>query len=200
MNYIELSSKDVEKKTVELYEKVSSEFNFDLVIFISKGSYTIGKKISKLKKCPLLEIKATRKGNKLKKVISPLLKLIPKKVKIFLRRKEVNSNIHDKNIERNIIYDKQIWNKYKNCKNILLIDDSVDTGYSIKSCKEEIETFFKNSKVKVAALNYFTKSKKVVQIDFYIYQDTMLNGPWSNDSKEHFSFIKEYNEWISKYK
>ena len=118
MNYVELSSKDVENKTSELYNKIlSTDYKFDLVIFIAKGSYTIGKKLSELGNCPLLEIKATRKGNKLKKIISPFLKLIPKKIKMYLRNKEVKSNVHEKNIERNVIYNVEKWSKYKECKN-----------------------------------------------------------------------------------
>lgn len=195
MNYIELSSKDVENKTIELYNKISKDFKFDLVIFVAKGSYTIGQKLSELGNCPLLEIKATRKGNKLKKIISPFLKLIPKKIKMYLRNKEVKSNVHEKNVERNVIFDKEIWSKYKECKNIVLVDDSVDTGYSIKACKEEIERVFPNANIKVAAFNYFEKSTNVISIDYYIYKETMMNGPWSNDSKFHKEFLEKYNNW-----
>lgn len=197
MNYVELSSKDVENKTAELYNKIlSTDYKFDLVIFIAKGSYTIGKKLSELGNCPLLEIKATRKGNKLKKIISPFLKLIPKKIKMYLRNKEVKSNVHEKNIERNVIYNIEKWSKYKECKNIILVDDSVDTGYSIKACKEEIERFFPNSNIKVAAFNYFEKSENIIKVDYSIYKEMMMNGPWSNDSKYHKEFLKEYDNWI----
>ncbi len=196
MNYVELSSKDVENKTSELYNKIlSTDYKFDLVIFIAKGSYTIGKKLSELGNCPLLEIKATRKGNKLKKIISPFLKLIPKKIKMYLRNKEVKSNVHEKNIERNVIYNVEKWSKYKECKNIILVDDSVDTGYSIKACKEEIERFFPNSNIKVAAFNYFEKSENIIKVDYSIYKEMMMNGPWSNDSKYHKEFLKEYDNW-----
>lgn len=197
MNYIELSSKDVENKTIELFRKIlSSDYKFDLVVFIAKGSYTIGKKLSELGNCPLLEIKATRKGNKLKKIISPFLKLIPKKIKMYLRNKEVKSNVHEKNIERNVIYNVEKWSKYKECKNIILVDDSVDTGYSIKACKEEIERFFSNSNIKIAVFNYFEKSEKIIKVDYSIYKEMMMNGPWSNDSKYHKDFLKEYDNWI----
>ena len=197
MNYVELSSKDVENKTSELYNKIlSTDYKFDLVIFIAKGSYTIGKKLSELGNCPLIEIKATRKGNKLKKIISPFLKLIPKKIKMYLRNKEVKSNVHEKNIERNVIYNVEKWSKYKECKNIILVDDSVDTGYSIKACNEEIERFFPNSNIKVAAFNYFEKSENIIKVDYSIYKEMMRNGPWSNDSKYHKDFLKEYDNWI----
>ena len=39
---------------------------------------------------------------------------------MYLRNKEVQSNVHEKNIERNVIYNIEKWSKYKECKNIIL--------------------------------------------------------------------------------
>lgn len=195
MKYIELSAKDVENQVIDLHKKVCGEFKYDLVIFIAKGSYIIGKKMADLQQCPLLEISATRKGNRLKKSAGLLLKLMPKKMKVFLRDKEINSNIHGKSIERNIFFDKKIWKKYMESTNILLVDDSADTGYSIKLCKDEILSFFQKANVRVAVFNFFEKSSNIVSVDYYVYKDTMLSGPWSNDSKEHKHYINEYEEW-----
>ena len=199
MKYIELSSKNIEEKSKDLYKIINENYDYDLVIFVAKGSYTIGKKLSEIKSCPLLEIKATRKGNKLKKIISPILKLIPKNIKMYLRNKEVESNVHEKDIERNVIYDKNIWDKYKDYKKIILVDDSVDTGYSIKACQKEIINYFSNAIVKVAAFNYFEKSESVVKVDYYLFKNTMLNGPWSNDSKYHKEFLTKYEDWKKLY-
>ena len=198
MELLELSSKNLEKIDKKLYEKIIKEYNYDLVIFIARGSYQIGKDLAEFNKVPVTEIFATRKGGKLKKLIRPLLQIIPKKIKKSLREKEFNSNIHEKNFEREISYNEEIWKNYLECKSILLVDDSVDTGYSIKFTKKAIEKFFTNSTVKVAALNCFEKSKKIVKTDFYIYKDTMLKGPWSNDSRENKEYLKKYGEWHEK--
>ena len=129
------------------------------------------------------------------KIISPFLKIIPTSIKNVLRKKEFNSNYHEKNNERSISFDEDKWNQYKNCKKILLVDDSVDTGYSIKYAKEAIEKFFDKATVKVAAINYFEKSKKIVNTDYYLYTEKMLLGPWSNDSKENKEYLNEYYSW-----
>ena len=47
----------------------------------------------------------------------------------------------------------------------------------------------------MAALNCFEKSKKIVNTEYYVYEDTMLKGPWSNDSKENKQYLKMYTEW-----
>ena len=195
MNYQELSIKNLKEINKKLFDKVYKNYKYDCVIFIAKGAYLIGKDFAEFANTPLLEIYASRKGGKLKKILGPVLLLMPEKLKIFLRKREVASNVHDKNSDRQINYDSNIWNKYKKCKKILVVDDSIDTGYSALLVKEVISNFFTKSEVKVAVLNYFDKAEKIFKPDYYLYNNTMLKGPWSNDSKENKVFLKEYNKW-----
>lgn len=195
MELLELSKEKLRKENKKLFEIVKKDYEYDLVVFVARGSYLIGLDMAKYNNVGLLEIFAKRKGGRFKKIVSPFLKLIPTSVKSVLRKKEFNSNYHEKNKDRSVYYDKEIWLKYKGCKRILLVDDSVDTGYSIKYAKEAIMSFFEDAEVKVAAINYFTKSKNVVDTNYNIYVDKMLLGPWSNDSKENKQYIEEYNKW-----
>ena len=195
MDYIELSLKNVEEKSKELAKKISLEYNPDVVVFISRGAYQIGKVMANYYNVPLLEIFAKRKVGKLKKFISPFLKIIPKGLKKFLREKEFNSNIHVSRNERNVFFDEEKWKEYKNKKNILLVDDSVDTGNTIFQVKNVIEQYFDGAEVVVAALNVFSKSENIIKIDYCLWKETMLNGPWSNDSIENKEFIKMYTCW-----
>ena len=48
MDYLELSIKSVEEKCNELYKVIRKNYDYDLVIFIAKGSYIIGKNIADL--------------------------------------------------------------------------------------------------------------------------------------------------------
>lgn len=198
MEFIELSIKDLKETTKKLYNKVNKNYKYDLVIFVARGSYLIGEKLAHLNEVPLLEIKATRKGGKLKKIVSPLLVILPSNLKIFLRKKEIKSNYHKTNSERQIEIDEKIWNKYKKCRKILLVDDSVDTGYSIKFAKEKIEKYFKDAELKIAVYNVFDKSKEIVDIDYTLYKNTIIKGPWSNDSKEHSKYLSLYKKWREK--
>lgn len=199
MNYQELSIKKLEKENKKLFSLVKKEYNYDCVIFIAKGSFLIGKSLSDLANVPLLEIFATRKGGKLKKTLNPILKIIPEKLKIYLRKKEMNSNVHSKNSGREIKYDVEKWKKYKKTKKILVVDDSIDTGYSALLVKEVISKFFSKSDIKFAVINYFEKASDVFKPDFYLYKNTMIKGPWSNDSKENKKFLKMYYEWRKNY-
>lgn len=198
MNYIEFSLENVKEKTKELNELIFKEnFKFDIVIFIAKGSYPIANELSRLNNVPLLEISATRKGGRIKKILKPIMKIIPKKLLILMRKKEMNSTYHETNHERNIVYSEKIYKKYLDSKNILLVDDSIDSGYSIIEVKKTLEKLFINSTIEVAVFN--TMKKSIIKPEFTLYENTMICGPWSNDSKYYSTFIREYKEWKKEY-
>ena len=165
------------------------------MIFISKGAYQIGQVISDYYDVPLLEVFAKRKVGKLKKLISPILKIIPTSIKRVLREKEIKSNIHEGNADRNVYFDEKIWDKYIDATNVLIVDDSVDTGNTISQVEECVKKYFNKSKIILATLNVFSKSESTVKINYYLLKDTMLNGPWSNDSKENKKFSLMYKKW-----
>ena len=198
MNYLEFSTEDVEAKTEELYQKIiDNNFDYDLVVFLARGSYTIGAKLADLNEVPLLEISAKRKGGGLKKILKPFLRCVPKSILIKMRQKEMNSTYHETNSDRNVSYSKINFEKYKDSKNILLVDDSIDSGNSIVEAKKKLVEIFKNSDIRVAVFN--TMNKSTIKPEFTLYNDFMICGPWSSDSKYHKSFIKEYEEWKNEY-
>lgn len=198
MNYLELSIEESKNKTYELYKEIEKKYSYDLVIFIAKGAYIIGETLSNIKQVPLLEICATRKGKKIKKMISPILHIFPDKFLIKLRELEMKLPYHEKNSKRNVYFDKEIYSKYKDkVKRILLVDDSIDSGNSIKETRKILEEFFYNSEIKIAVLNVMKKSN--IKPDFYIYEDTIINGPWSIHSIENEAYINSYKSWKENY-
>lgn len=198
MNYLEFSLENVEEKTRELFKNIKNNgFNYELVIFIAKGAYPIGTKLAELNNVPLLEISARRKGGRLKRILKPFMKFIPKSFLIRMRKKEMNSSYHKTNNDRNVTYLESRFEKYKNLKKIILVDDSIDTGYSVIEVKKKLNEIFKNAEIKIAVFN--TMSESLIKPDFDLYNDTMISGPWSNDSKYYKNFITIYNDWKKNY-
>jgi len=192
MDYIELSKKDVASNSILLAKKVQAEWKKpDAVVFIARGAFLIGNAMADYYNAPLLEIHASRKASKLKTLISPLLSFIPSALKKRLREMEVKSGYHSKHVSREIRFNKDKWSTLSNINYILVVDDSVDTGNTVLAAKSAINEFFPNAEVKIAAFNCFTFS--VAEVDFVLWEDTMLNGPWSNDSKENAQADIEYN-------
>ena len=199
MEFIKLSKKNVEEESKKLYQKIIKDYNYDLVIFIAKGSFYIGQNLAKLNNVPLLEIYASRKKNKIKELVKPILKYIPSNLSKKLRQLELKNNTKSISYEeRYVNFDENLYQKFKNKKRILIVDDSIDTGDSVKQVKETLENYFRKSTIKVAVLNYMTKSTDFIKADYSLYKDTMLSGPWSNDSKEYHKMLQDYNDWKNK--
>ena len=78
-------------------------------------------------------------------------------------------------------------------RRVLLVDDSIDTGNTIKQIVDYLKKY--ELEIRVAGINIFSISEEVVKVDYYNYRDTLLNGPWSNDSKYYKKFIGDYIKW-----
>ena len=193
MDCVELSIEKLENVSKTLAAKIQKEYNsnFDLVIYIAKGGYLIGKTISEELNLPLLGIYAERSGNQGKEFLSPILTKLPRWMTINLRKIELKSGFHKGAKERHVYFKEDI-SKYQNCSlSILIVDDSVDTGYSVLSVQRTIYETFSNVKdIKIAALNVWNKSLEVIKTDFSLYQNTILITPMSKDSRDYNIFCK----------
>lgn len=177
---------------MELAIKVSKDYTPDCVIFIARGGVLIGQVASGYFSCPLYAVKAFRKGSRLKRVISMFLKYIPKNIKRKLREREMNSTVHQRHSERNVKFLETIPSTYHH---ILLVDDSVDTGASALQVKDLLMRHFQNAEVRIAAINVFTKSEKIIHTDYFIYRDAMIMTPASVDSPEYEEFVHLWDDY-----
>ncbi len=194
MDSVVLSLKSLREESLELAKCIEVEFKPDLVVYIARGGYLIGKEISDYFHVPCIGIHAEREGGKLKDFISPLLRLLPKRIKIYLRELELSSGVHEINKDRQIYWD--VDNKYLECvsdkSNILVVDDSVDTGYSMLQVVDEISRKFVKATIKTAAINVWNKSAEVCKINFSNHKNTIITTPMSTDSKEYPLFESLY--------
>ena len=94
MDYIELSLNDLKEKSVELANQIKIDYEPDLIIYIAKGGYLIGKYISESLNVMLIPVYAERRTNGFKSVVSPLLQVLPNRIKLFFRRLELKSGVH----------------------------------------------------------------------------------------------------------
>ena len=135
MNYLEINLLNENDYCSKLYKKIIKDFNYDLVIFVAKGGYSLGKNMALLNDCDFLEVIAERKGNKLKQKIKPLFKLLPKKLTFFIREKELKSGMHSKHSERKIQFNEKAYSRYKdkinNHKYSNLIDEIIRLNHFI---------------------------------------------------------------------
>lgn len=196
LKYVNLSLENLNDESLKLAKNIQKTFTPDLVVYIAKGGYLIGQNIANYFAVENVGIHAERRGNKLKERLAPLLEHIPQRLKFYLRKIELISGLHGKHSNRNVYWDisqerlKDIRKKRK----ILIVDDSVDTGYSMLSVVKEINRELGNKAViKTAAINCWEKSATIIKVDFFNYIDTIIETPMSKDSKEYPIFKALYN-------
>ena len=179
-----------------LARKVEADFRPDLVVYIARGGYLIGETIANYFKVDNIGIHAEREGSRLKELISPLLMCLPQSIKLSLRKMELASGVHKGYKERKLYWDSsdRCFEILNNKKNILVVDDSVDTGYSMSNVVQEIlREVGKNVIIKTAAINCWSKSFPIIKTDYFCYADTIIQTPMSKDSKEYSKFESLYN-------
>ncbi len=198
MDCIELSLKDLQKRSYELADLVKENYEPDLIIFIAKGGYLIGKHLGDILEVPIVPVYAERQASSLKTAIAPFLKLLPKSVKVMLREMEIKSGVHNTIKERQVSFPNDvIIEKVSKAKKILIVDDSVDTGgsvISIMGALQAIDTSLLD--IRVALLNVFTEAANKLPRYYCLFHNTIMITPMSNDSKENSQFISLYNQYL----
>lgn len=195
MKCIELSKKDLEVQCKDWAEKIKKEYQPDLIVYVAKAGYLIARPMKNVFDVPLVGISATREGNSLKEIVGPLVSLLPNFVRNFLISMELKSNTHDRNTERKIRFHQSLENIHQDSiQKIIVVDDSVDTGHSMKQVVDAISNKMNHVQIKVAGLNVWDKSEDVIKTDFALYRNTVIKTPMSKDSKEYKDFMKIYNE------
>ena len=195
MNCVELSLQELREISIDAAKKIAKEVNIDLIVYVARAGLPIAIYMNEIFQIDLLGISAQRKGNKLKSFLGPIISHMPSLMRNLLITLELKTKVHKHDTERNISFHASIKDicieKYKN---ILIVDDSVDTGNSLVAVLAETQQMFKNSQIYTYGLNVWDESKKIIKTDFYSYENTIIKAPMSKDSKEYKLFCELYKK------
>lgn len=195
MNYTELSLETLRKVSIEAAKRIRKEHDIDLIVYVARAGLPIALYMNEVFDVQLLGIETQRKGNRLKTILGPLVSYMPRFVRNGLITIELKSKVHTANKNRNVGFCKSIEEiDTKKYKTILIADDSVDSGYSMKCVSHEVQKRFPQAAIVSYSLNVWDKSEGVFQIDFFSYRNTVIKAPMSKDSKEYKKFCKLYME------
>ena len=195
MNYTEISLEKLRKISIKEAHKISKEQKIDLLIYVAKAGFPIAKYMNEVFEVPLLGIGAQRKGNKLKQIVGPIMTFMPRFVRDILISFELKSKVHKQDTERHVVFHESLKEvKKEEIRTILVIDDSVDTGHSMKRCCDVIQKEFPEAQIVSYSLNVWEQSKEIFQADYCSFVDTVIRAPMSKDSKEYKKFCKMYDD------
>ncbi len=194
MNYTELSLEKLRGISIEVAKTIKSKQEVDLIIYVAKAGFAIAYYMNEIFNVKLLGVAAHRKGNNFKAKVASLLAFLPRRFKDFLRVIELKSKLHNKCTERYVQFFSSIKSmNTSSYRNILIVDDSVDTGHSMKSVYEITTQTFTNASITTYSLNVWEQSKTCFHTDYNSFEDTVIRTPMSKDSREYGAFINLYD-------
>ena len=186
-----IAIEDLDNIIDQLYKTIiSSNYKADVILYIERAGKVIGEPLATKLSIGALGIKAERSGGKLKRALSKHLFFIPKSVIQKIKYLELKSNFNSLNKNRNIIFNENI----NGLKNILVVDDAIDSGETIKQVVEYIKNISYAAICRIAVITTTTDSP-LISPDYFIYENTVCNFPWSIDSDYYEEFIKRYGEY-----
>lgn len=181
-------------KFSEKCEELTSNLKIqpDIVVgILNGGGYVINEIKNKQHfKTSCIELVKLQKKNKIKNnfFVKIILKILPYSILDLLRVFESNKarksidTLNLTQIPNNIIsFDLNSISK-NSIKNILIIDDAIDTGKTLFTVKRNLNNFFKDVQIKTAVISW-TIETSIVKPDYYIYKNVLVRFPWSKDYK-----------------
>lgn len=180
----------------ELAERVGAGFDPDVVVGILNGGAYVGRQmlgvLTPKDDRAYAEVRLQRSSTESKDnpIVSFLLRHLPLPVLDMLRKAEAVVLEHrlGKNPPRregSIEFVDEISDVLaQGGKNVLIVDDAIDSGATIALVKEYISEKFPGNDVRTAVITVTTRHP-IADADYWLYHDRVLiRFPWSKDAKE----------------
>jgi len=196
MKVVTLLENDFEQECKRLADLVSSNYTPDLVVGILTGGGYVGKRIFNVLKAKsnvkYIEIRIERGGTEIKRKynLKHILHSFPDFILNFLRIVEVHilevlSKIRVPKRHSNISISEDIRTYLEEGqRRILIVDDCIDTGASLKCVLDYIKSEFRiKHDLKIAVITKAHR-KPLVEVDYLLYKRVLIRFPWSFDTKD----------------
>lgn len=195
---IAMDMQAVQRECFDIAQKIhGGGYIPDLVVFIAKSGFMFAEPIAKYFNCDIAAVTVKRPGNDHKDMIRRYIKYIPQWLLFAVLKSKFMYSYNDTHEEREVSVNTRFLEMSKQAKyqNILLVDDSTDTGLSLIKAKEVLEKYFPDSEIRTFCYCVISLSEKRVKADYLKYRDTIVVTATSRYSKEHDAFLNAYNEW-----
>lgn len=176
----------------ELAKKVDKlGFKPQHILYIERAGLFVTHEVASYFSCPFSGIYANRTGTKIKSKIKFILRYLPRSITHLLLQIELRSNVHAVKKERNVNMGGKLPSKDLK---VLLVDDAVDTGFSLNAVLEKLQIHgFEKDQMKTAVLT-ITQKNPIYRPDITLFEHTTLAFPWSYDSREYKDAWRLYDK------
>lgn len=77
------------------------------------------------------------------------------------------------------------------------MDDSVDTGWTLKCVYNVVGSNFPDAEIKTAGYSVIEYSEERICVDFYRYKNAIVLTATSRKSNQYKIFLEQYENWMS---
>ena len=188
MKVVTLNNQAFAAKCTELAEKIPK--NIDLIVgVLGGGGYVVDEIRTEFSSTEIRFAEINREQElKDNVLVRFLLRILPYGVLNTLRvveskriKKKLKFIESDDLTQHNVSFDTSGLDTTK-VKNILIVDDAIDSGSTMIKVKRKMEAHFQDSKIITAVISW-TIHDALLKPDYYLYKNTLVRFPWSKDYK-----------------
>lgn len=190
------TSEEIKSDCTAWAAEIKKTYEPQLIVFMAKSGYLFARPLAEYFHCDMADLVASRPASNGKDFLKPIIKLIPEKMLLTLLSSPMMYRFNEKKSTRNItVTERYEAAKHNTYKKILIVDDSADTGWTIKTALETIQRDFPGTMIKIACYSVIDNSKKRVKIDFWRYENAVVLTATSRRSAEYGDFLNDYISW-----
>lgn len=181
MKVVTLNPSAFGAKCSRLADLVAWNFHPDLVVGIATGGVYVARNMfENLPHCSITCRRGTSAGKDKARFVFAMVRLLPLWVRDALRRSEARWLRSGGDHRRTATVDRASADMIRRARHILVVDDAVDSGDSMKKVIEKVRELSPHASVRTAAIALTTPSPAVMP-DYYIYNQVLVRFPWSKD-------------------
>lgn len=178
--------------------EIAKSYIPDLVVFVAKSGFLFAQPLAECFDCEMIDVVVSRPSNGKKDAIAKMIPWLPRPILAMALKSKALYGYHDSNSHRDLIltgrFDGLDISSYKR---ILVVDDSVDTGWSMLEAVAAVrERASQSADVRVASYCLMAQSESRISVDYYRYKDTIVVTATSRYSNEYHAFLDSYSQWI----
>lgn len=186
----------VQQDCREWVHDIQKSYQPDAIVFVAKSGFLFAEAMADELGVPMADISASRPGNDNKDKISKAVPKLPRWFLALALRSKSQIKFNKTNSDRCVIVSDRLKTlSDNNPQRILLVDDSVDTGWTIIKAKEEIAKLNPEAQIKVAGYCVLDESEGMVKTDYYRYRNKIVITATSRYSSEYHDFLDSYENW-----
>lgn len=177
-------------------EEIRQSFVPDAVVFVAKSGFLFAEAMAEELRVPMADISASRPGNDSKDRIAQILPKMPRFLLALALSSKAQISYNQENSQRNVQVSGRLRDLCdKNPKRILVVDDSIDTGWTVLKVKEELARMLPDAEIRIAGYCVLTSSEDMVQADYFRYKNRIVVTATSRYSSEYREFLDDYEKW-----